>query len=188
MRILFTLCLLVQLVGCASQVEDLSLDEITEQQEVQEVFEVRDGWYFEETIVGGELSTEQGRVLLYKNTEQEIIIGGRSPEREDLERYAASFIAIRILVYEGRPEYIDQTWESFFAENYAEVISFESMSIDSSDIDMVTVTEVDGIWFGSERLFVHMGDRFYDVSLHLQDAEMAKAKDAFNYFVLNYNF
>ena len=161
-------------------------------------FQVPVGWSLEEKQIATELPREAQRQLLVKNTDKDIILGGFLPDdyylepvtqELNVEKYTESFIAINLLVYEGEVDFYDLSWDEFFADFYPEVKEFNSRELlGQPDLKAVVVTATDGVWLGSQRIFVHVEDRFYDLSLHYKNNEVNVAEEAFRNFITNFQF
>ena len=161
-------------------------------------FQVPVGWSLEEKKIITELPREAQRQYLLKSTDKNIVLGGLLPDDYYLDqvtqelnmgKYTESFIAINLLVYEGAVDFYDLTWDEFFADFYPEVKEFNTRELfGQPDLKAVVVTSTDGVWLGSQRIFVHVEDRFYDLSLHNKNNEVNEAEEAFRNFITNFEF
>mgnify|MGYP003969727047 CR=1 FL=1 len=161
-------------------------------------FQVPVGWSLEEEKIATELPREAQRQMLIKSTDKEIVLGGLLPDdyyldqvaqELNVEKYAESFIAINVLVYEGAVDFYDISWDEFFADFYPEVKEFNSRELfGQSDLKAVVVTATEGVWLGGQRVFVHVEDRFYDLSLHYKNSEVNEAEEVFRDFISNFQF
>lgn len=155
---------------------------------ISQTFVTPGGWYFQETKLELNLPREPKRELLLTNTDRKIFLGAILPDNYNAEEYAQSFIAIKALVYEDEVDFEDLSWQDFFADFYPEVESFEVQTMNRSNLQAVMVSETDGVWLGEKRIFIRAEERFYDISLHIQQADRSEAEAAWNNFLNNYDF
>ena len=102
-------------------------------------------------------------------------------------KIATEHTAFSVLVYSGEVDFDGLSWADFFTDYYPEVLSFESFVLaGKSESNAVIVTKTDGMWLGSKRVFVHVGDSFYDFSLHSTRPNQEKAESLFWDFVKNF--
>jgi len=156
-------------------------------------FSVPVDWNYELELNLNLLPRTANYVIQVKDTDERVVLGAVSladaVDEPDLNtgKIATEHTAFSVLVYSGEVDFDGLSWADFFTDYYPEVLSFESFVLaGKSESNAVIVTKTDGMWLGSKRVFVHVGDSFYDFSLHSTRPNQEKAESLFWDFVKNF--
>lgn len=156
-------------------------------------------WQVQSFQTQNPFSTAAKWVVELQSTDKQVVLSGIAPEdyyiresdesRINTDKYAASYIAIRVLVYDdsltGETDW-REIFDNFYAGSVEEFNRF--IVYGQPGLNAVKASKLSGVLPGAERFFVSANGRLYDVALFFQGVDELEARSTFKTFVTLFNF